>query len=135
MLAGASATALCATGLASLGRGSWPGRSGDVLFVVASTVLALLLSPVAAYAARPVRLCRRLGQPSVSSIVKAALAIGMGVGGAGGALLGTVAGMLTNPMTAVAALIEGGILGAVNGGVAALLIAAVVVSPRLRVLR
>lgn len=136
-IACALTTLSCSAAFVVARHGVWPGshEPANLLVVATCTLLAALLGPIAAYGARPLELGRRLGRRPVSTVVKTALAVGAVGGGASGAVIGAGIGIATHPATAPFAVIEGGILCAVSGAVAALLIAAFLIAPRLRVRR
>jgi hypothetical protein len=123
--------------LVSIGHG-WTTPSGDtsnLVFISVCTVLAAVLGPIAGYGARPIRLGRRFGQRRVGTVMKMALLIGAVGGGSSGALLGAGFGIASNPPTAPVAAVEGGILCAVSGAAACLLVATLLIAPKLRVRR
>jgi hypothetical protein len=115
-------------------QGSVPGPVGWLIVVTAAAVAAAV-GPVAARGAQPVDLGFAYGPRPVSTIAGTALAIGAGSGLAIGAVIGLAIGMVTYLPTAPAALVEGGLFGAASGLVLAMLIAALVITPCLRVRR
>jgi hypothetical protein len=123
--------------LVSVGHG-WTTPSGttsNVVFITVCTLLAAALGPIAGHGARPIKLGRRIGQRRVSTVIKTALLIGAVGGGSSGALLGAGLGLESYPPTAAAAAIEGCVLGAVSGAAACLLLATLLIAPKLRVRR
>jgi hypothetical protein len=124
----------CAAGLVSVGHWWGPtARTASLVFVAACTLLATALGPIAGCGARPVRLGRRIGQRPVGKVMKAALSIGAAGGTASGALIGVGIGIASSPRTAPVAAIEGAVLAAVSGAAACLLLATLVIAPKLRV--
>ena len=104
---------------------------GDIALVVAAGALGAFVGPMLAHGFAPVRL--RHGEPvPVPRVVRRALAWGAAAGAVVGAVAGLVVGLATYPPTAGFALGEGAVLGSVSGIVLALLVATVLVLPRLR---
>ena len=93
-------------------QGSVPRLVGWLIVVTAAGVAAAV-GPVAARGAQPVDLGFAYGPRPVSTIAGTALAIGAGGGLAIGAVVGLAIGVVTYLPTAPAALVEGGLIGAV----------------------
>jgi hypothetical protein len=104
-----------------------------VVPIVIGAVLAGVLGPFAAFGAQPVVLGRRLAGRSVADVVGRFVATGAAVGAGLGGITGLMIGVRTYLPTAPFAAVEGGTLGSVSGIVLALLACAAIVGPRLRV--
>jgi hypothetical protein len=106
---------------------SWLVIGGIALIVAA-------LARVTTYGVEAVDLGRRLGRRSAGEVLARAAIGGAAVGGVLGAVAGLVIGVVTDPVYLIAfAVIEGGILCAVSGVVVALLLAVLLLAPRVRV--
>jgi hypothetical protein len=125
----------CSLGVVAASDAPWPpwGSPIYLVFVGICTILAVPLGPIAIHGARPLTVCRRFGPRPVATVVKTALVVGAVGGGASGALIGVSIGVAAYWPTAVVAMFEGGILCAVDGAVAGLLIFGILIAPRLRV--
>jgi hypothetical protein len=130
-------SAACATAIGSNRFASWwsPHGSAGWLVVAASAAVASLLGPIVAHGARPVRLTRRTRDRRVCAVVQRAVVVGAIGGGGLGAIAGLIIGVVAYLPTAPFAVIEGGIFGVVSGIVIALLVAAALLAPKLRVQR
>jgi hypothetical protein len=99
------------------------------------TVLAAVIGPFAGFGAQPVVLGPRFRTRPVSDVAGRIVVGGLVVGAGLGGVAGLVLGLIGYPPTAPFALVEGAIFGSVSGVVVALLAAAAVIGPKLRVRR
>jgi len=101
-------------------------------FVIASAALGVVVAPMVASGVEVTS--SRPGEPAserFGKYVVRGLVVGSGLGG----VVGLIVGLFAYAPTAPFALIEGGILGAVTGVVASLLVATAVLLPKVKVLR